>query len=608
MKTTTTTPVMFKGVSISPGVARGAAWVLDDHAPLTIPRRTIPETEVASELARFAAALNEAEGCLRGIQKEVQQTVGAKEARVFDAQVLMLRDPGFIKQVTESCSTRKINIEAAVADTVEKLTARFASLKDACLRERAADVRDVGRRVLERLLTHRCEHHTELPEGAIVVTGELLPTTTARINFQAVRGVVTERGGRTSHAAILTRSLGIPGVIGIKEASQRIQTGDPLIVDGLAGMVHVHPSPAVHREYDRLEADFAAYREQLHQVIDLPAVTADDVAVNLSANIGKIADAEAAMLFKADGVGLYRTEFAFLVRDRFPTEEDQVEIYLAVADRLQTKPLVIRVLDLGSDKTLPHLPMPAEANPALGLRGTRLLLKHPDLLRSQLGAILRVNATHPVSVLLPMIGSVEEVREVKAILEETKSRLRRDQLPFNPSLRVGAMIETPAAAMVAGDLADEVDFFSVGTNDLIQYLLCADRTSPEVLAAYEPLHPAVLRVLKTAVDAAHAAGKEISVCGEMAGNATCVELLLGLGLRSFSVTPGEILAVKKAIRLARISAAEQLAAEVLAMRTIEEIKTRVAQRWVDSNLPPIKSNGTAAGNQVRGYFECCEAS
>ena len=564
---------MLKGIAVSRGIAEGGAYVLEDESPLTVPRRAIDEAAVATELARFAAALDEAEGCLRGVHADLLTRVGPEEARVFEADILLLRDPTLSERVAARCSREKINVEAAVADVVEELSASFAALEDAYLRERAADVRDVGRRILERLLTHRCEHLHHLPDGVIIVTGELLPSATARMNLQAVRGIVTEGGGRTSHTSILTRSLGIPGVIGVKDATRRIKTGDALIVDGTAGTVHVDPSPDVRREYARLAAEFAAYRESLDDVLDLPAVTGDGVAVELSANIGKIADAEAAMLFKAEGVGLYRTEFNFLVRDRFPTEEEQYRIYASVADRMQPRPVVIRALDLGSDKTLPYFPMPSEANPSLGRRGTRLLLRHPDLLRAQLAAILRLGATHPVSVLLPMIGAVEEVVAVKTVLDDVKARLRRDGVPFAPDLPVGVMIETAAAAIVAGDLAQEADFLSVGTNDLIQYLLAADRTSEEMATYYEPLHPAVLRTIRAVVEAARAAGKKASVCGEMAGNAAYTELLLGLGVRSFSVTPSEILAIKKVVRSVTLAHAERLAARVLEFRTVQDIKT-----------------------------------
>jgi len=329
----------------------------------------------------------------------------------------------------------------------------------------------------------------------------------------------------------------------------------------------------VRREYARLQAAFAAYRDSLDEMRDVPAVTADGVTVELSANIGKIADAETAVLFEAEGVGLYRTEFNFLVCDRFPTEEEQYRIYAGVADRMRPRPVVIRALDLGSDKALPYFPRPAEANPALGQRGTRLLLRHPDLLRAQLGAILRVGATHPVRVLLPMIGAVEEVIAVKTILEDVKDRLRRERVPFDANLPVGVMIETAAAAIVAGDLAEEADFLSVGTNDLVQYVLSADRTSEDMIAYHEPLHPAVVRTIHAVVTAARTAGKKLSVCGEMAGNAAYTELLLGLGVRSLSVTPGEILAIKKVVRSITLARAGQLAARVLELKTVHDIKT-----------------------------------
>ncbi|MCC6849272.1 MAG: phosphoenolpyruvate--protein phosphotransferase [Deltaproteobacteria bacterium] len=563
---------MLKGVAVSRGIAEGAAYVLDDAVPLAVPRRTIDDGAVASELARFAAALDEAEACLREVRDDLERQIGSEEARVFEADMLLLRDPTFSRRVTEHCAARKINVEAAVADVVEELALGFAALDDVYFRERAADVRDVGRRVLERLLTHRCEHPRHLPDGVILVAVELLPSATARVNLQAVRGIVTERGGRTSHTSILTRSLGIPGVVAVAEAVRRIKSGDTLIVDGMAGSVHVNPSPRVRDDYARSQAEFLAYRNSLAEIVALPAETADGAAVELSANVGKIADAEAAMLFEADGVGLYRTEFGFLVRDRFPSATEQHRMYEAVVDRLRSRPAVIRLLDVGSDKPLSYFPMAEEPNPALGRRGTRLLLRHPDLLRAQLEAILRLSATHAVSVLLPMIGAVEEVVEVKAVMADVAAGLRRAKVPCNSGLPVGAMIETPAAAVLARELAQEVDFLSVGTNDLVQYLLSADRTSETMTAYYEPLHPAVLRTLHAVVEAGRAAGKKTSVCGEMAGNPAYAELLLGLGVRSFSVTPGEILEIKKVIRAASLARARQLAARVLTLRTVEEIK------------------------------------
>ena len=344
------------------------------------------------------------------------------------------------------------------------------------------------------------------------------------------------------------------------------------IIDGFAGRVFINPTPAILREYDRLEADLQAHQAALKGLIELPAVTRDGVPIKLCANIGKSADAVAAASLNADGVGLYRTEFVFLVQDRFPSENEQYEIYRTTADRLKPREVVIRVLDIGSDKLLHYFPLPLEANPSLGCRGTRLLLAHPEILRAQLRAIFRLSATHPVSILFPMIGGLEDLLAVKAAIASVKASLTVERQPFNPHVPIGAMIETPAAAILIGRLAREVDFLSVGTNDLVQYLLTTDRTSSEVASYYEPLHPVVLQVLSSLATVARAKVKSISICGEMAGNPAYTPLLLGLGFRNLSVSPGELLEIKNTIRSTSLQQAEDLATRILQLDTIQEVK------------------------------------
>ncbi|MBI5686470.1 MAG: phosphoenolpyruvate--protein phosphotransferase [Verrucomicrobia bacterium] len=568
---------MIKGIAVSRGIARGPAYVLEDRNGLPVLRRRIRKDGVASELARFETALIEAENNLRAMQKSIRKRLGKREADIFQAHLMLLRDPAFLKQVTHRCSAQQINIEAAVAEAVDHLCGAFARIGDALFRERAADVRDIGRRLLAILLKLLPDEAMEVPPGTILVAAELFPSMTARMSLKSVRGIVTELGGKASHASILMRSLGVPGVIGVKDAVTRIHNGDLLIADGLAGTVYVNPPPAVRREYDRLLASFEAHRQSLKSLVDLPAVTKDGVAVKLCANIGKLGDVEAAFLFNADGVGLYRTEFGFLVRDQFPTEEEQCQTYSTVAERMHPREVVIRVLDIGSDKMLSYFPQPEEANPSLGLRGTRLLLKNPGVLKAQLRAILRVSAAHPVAVLFPTISSVEEILKAKALVGAAGKELRAEGVSFNPNIRIGAMIEVPSAAVLAGRIAAAVDFLSIGTNDLIQYLLSADRASQEMAEYYQPLHPAVLQTIKSVVDAARAAGKDVTVCGEMAGNPACTELLLGFGVRSLSVTPGELLETKNLIRSATIAHAGQLAARVLEMGTCREIEQCVAR-------------------------------
>jgi phosphotransferase system enzyme I (PtsI) len=563
---------MLLGIAVSSGVARGPAFVLANQGQVAVPRRSILPGEAEGELARFDAAVQEAQRNLLVLQDDVRKKVGEREAGIFDAHIGLLLDPALREEIVAHCLKDKINVEAALADAIEKFSQMFSKIGDAYFRERASDVRDVGQRVLDILLQRQATGGLDCPAGSIVVTGDLLPSMTARMNLKAVEGLVMERGGQTSHSAILARSLEIPCVIHAAGAVGKIKTNDPLLVDGLSGRVFISPSKAILREYDRLQADFKAHQGALKELIDLPSVTQDGTLVKLCANIGKAADAAAARLFNADGVGLYRTEFAFLVQDHFPTEEEQYRVYRLAAEQMKGRDITIRLLDIGSDKLLPYFPLPVEANPSLGQRGIRLLLKHPEILKTQLRAILRLSATHAVSILLPMVGGVEDLLETRNAIASVKTLLTAEHKEFNRQIPMGAMIETPAAAVLIRRLAREADFFSIGTNDLVQYLLTTDRMSAEVASYYEPLHPAVLQVLAAVVISAKSENKTISLCGEMAGNPAYTSLLLGLGFRSFSVTSGEILEIKKAIRSTAVSQTESLAKKVLDLGTIQEIK------------------------------------
>jgi len=585
---------MIKGIAVSPGIIHGTAYVLAGDSHILVPRREIAETEIKTELNRFDAALKEAEDELVSLQKAVREKIGKEEAKIFDAQLLVLKDPAFLKEVSLLTLTKKTNIEAALADVIERFSRMFSQIEDPYLRERASDFRDVGRRVLNILMKHQQGETFTFPGGVIVVAHELLPSVTAHMELQKVRGFVTEEGGKTSHTSILARSIGIPAVIGIKEATLKIKTNDFLIVDGLAGTVLVNPKKAFIEEYQKLEADFEAHKNTLKDLIDLPTITQDGTPIKLQANIGKLADAQAAFLFKAKGIGLYRTEFSFLIRDQFPTEEEQFQIYRDVGERFQTTEVAVRVLDLGSDKVLPYFPVPAEKNPSLGKRGTRLLLSHPDIFKTQLRAILRVSAEFPVHILLPMINGVEEMMDARKIFEAVKAELLEEGTKFNPKIKLGAMIETPSAVIMAEKIAQVADFLSVGTNDLIQYVLTADRASQNMSSYYEPFHPAVLCILYDLVQKAKKNGKEISICGEMAGDPACTQLLLGFGVRSLSVAPGEILEVKKMIRASKIKDCEIMAKRVLELSTADEIKNTLKKA---DKMTPLKvfPNGEPAG-------------
>jgi phosphotransferase system enzyme I (PtsI) len=563
---------LIKGTTLSSGVSRGSAYVVTCTNRLVATQRRIEPADVTHELKRFDDALAQAETDLRALERSVKAEIGAREAAIFAAQGLLVRDNGFHDEVAAIVRDRQVNVEAALSEVIERFMRTFDKVSDAYLRERATDIRDVGRRVLDVLLTGGVAHTCAIPEGAIVVADELLPSAAARLDFNRVRAFVTERGGKFSHTAILARSLGTPAVAGISNIAEKIHTGDRLIVDGVSGVIFVNPEPSVEREYERLEADIRSSKEALRSLADLPSLTLDGTRVQLLATVSKFPDTEAALLCNAEGIGLYRTEFGFTIRNAFPTEDEQYEFLKRAAERFHPRPVVFRLLDLGGDKELPYLPLPRTRNPSLAQRGIRLLLQHQDVLRTQLRAFLRVSADHPVSILLPMVGGVEDVRRTRAFVRDVQQDLAADGRRFNVEIPIGAMIEVPAAALLLRSLAREVDFFSLGTNDLVQYLLAADREDENASGYYQPLHPAVLQLIQSVAEAARRAGRELSICGEIAGDPRYTPLLVGLGLRVFSVSPGEMLTVKRAVRAMKIEDAEKLAVAALSLGTADEIE------------------------------------
>jgi phosphotransferase system enzyme I (PtsI) len=571
------TSQILRGTPVSSGVAHGTAYVMTRADRAVVPRRAVEPAEVEGELARFEVALTKAEKELVAIRKDVAERIGPGEADIFTAQALVVRDHSLRDQVVEVVRQNKVNVEAALAEVVEKFVRAFDQIPDAYLRERAADIRDVGRRVFAALIADDGPSALDIPEGSILVADDLLPSATSRFDVNRVRALVTERGGKFSHTSILARSMRIPALTGVAEAALKIKTGDPLIVDGVAGVVFVNPDESLRREYDRVEADLHGYKIELQKVLELPSMTLDGTVVPLLANVSKLADTEAALLYNADGIGLYRTEFSFATRNAFPTEDEQYEYLKLAAARFHSRKIVLRLLDVGGDKELAYFPLPASRNPALARRGIRLLLKNPDVLKPQLRAFLRVSAEHPISVLLPVVGGVEEVRQTRAIVEEVMGELRAEGKRFNPDVAIGAMIEVPSAAILATALVKEVDFLSLGTNDLVQYVLAADREEETMADYYQPLHPAVLRLIGSVADAARNAGCPLTLCGEMAGDPRYTELLLGLGLRELSVAPGEMLEVKNAIRKVTLASATTLAAEALELGSVVDVEALLAR-------------------------------
>jgi phosphoenolpyruvate-protein phosphotransferase len=543
----------------------------------------IEEEDTGREVSRFRSALREAESQLSGLYQKVREGIGSQAAEVFTAQALILNDSYFIQRVSVLIETQRMNVEGALSQVIGQASQAFVLMEDPYIRERAADIRDVGRRILSILASQTRSQGAAIPEGTIIVADELLPSLIAELEYSKVRALVTGRGGKMGHAAILARSLGIPVVSDIREATSTITTGDLLIVDGSAGLVFINPKESIVREYEKLEGDFRAERETMKALVHLPACTRDGVTVKLFANIGKTADVDAALLFNADGIGLFRTEFGFLIRDHFPTEEEQYGILKNVAEQFHPRPVTVRLLDLGGDKGLPYFPLAQTQNPALSERGIRLMLKHRNILGSQLRAILRASADHPVSILIPMISGLEEVREVRHLLESVKESFKSEGRGFNSSIRLGVMIETPAAALMVGALAREVDFFSLGTNDLVQYILVADRGDPAMEPYYRPAHPALLKIIRSVIKTLNPETKDLAICGEIAGDPFYFELLLGLGLRCFSVVPTEILEIKNIIRSISLPEAEKVARQALTMSTALEVENFLEKRWQAKN-------------------------
>src|SRR2546423_3090976 len=563
---------MLKGTAVSAGVAQGTAYVLSCGYRAAVPQRSIRSSEIDGERVRHDSAVARAEAELRALQDDLREKIGPTQADIFGAQRLILGDAALRDRVLRTVQEKRVNVEAAVSEVFEDYTSNLESAPDGYLRGRAADIHDVGRRLLSALATGPRSARAEIPAGAIVVADELLPSVTARLQLDDVRALGAVRGSESSRRSILARSRGTPAVAGVPSALSQIKTGDRLIVDAVAGVVFVNPESSIEREYERLAADLRSSKERLRHLVDLPSVTLDGTALPLLANVNKFSDTEAALLNNADGIGLYRTEFTFSIRNAFPTEDEQYEFLERAAERMHPRKLVFRLVDLGGDKTLTYFPLPPSRNPSLAERGIRLLLRHLGVLKTQLRAFLRVSARHPVSILVPVVVGVEDLRQVREVVRQVQDELAAEGKPFNPAIPIGAMIEVPSAALTARTLAKEVDFFSLGTNDLVQYVLAADREDESTARYYQPLHPAVLRLIDAVVEGARSAGREVAICGEMAGDPLHPALLPGLGLRAFSVAPGQMLEVKEAIRRTDLDEARRLAGSALELGSAAEVE------------------------------------
>jgi phosphotransferase system enzyme I (PtsI) len=565
---------LFRGIAVSAGICRGKILVLH-RARHIIARRGLAGSEITEEVGRFEKALVQTRQQILEIQDKVLKNLSAKEADIFEAHLLMLEDQVLVDEVIRMIRDQKVNADFAFHTVAERYVTALVSADDEYLRERANDMRDLTARVLDNLLDVRDEFDLRhITEPCILVSHDLSPSTTAQLDKKFVLGFATDIGGQTSHTAIMARSLGIPAVVGLQTASQELESGDYALLDGYNGTVVINPTDQTLFEYGQLAKIKASLEEKLQEIKQQPAVTLDGKSIHLSANIEDQNDIEAVLAHGAEGVGLFRTEYLFINHESLPTEEEQYQSYRKVAAALKPNPVIIRTLDLGGDKFASHLQLAKEVNPFLGWRAIRFCLAQPELFRAQLRAILRASAEGNVKMMYPMISGLEELNQANALVEKCRTELRAEGVPFDEKMEIGAMIEIPSAALIADTLATRVKFFSIGSNDLIQYTLAADRTNERVSHLYEPTHPAIIRLIKATVDAAHRHGIWAGVCGEVAGDPVLAPLLIGLGVDELSAAPTVVAQVKYIVRRLKLSEAQALAEFALKCESPAEIHAR----------------------------------
>ncbi|MBG9541369.1 phosphoenolpyruvate-protein phosphotransferase [Cytobacillus firmus] len=562
------------GIAASSGIAIAKAYRLVEP-DLSFDKKTVENAE--QEVERFQAALAESKGELEVIRDNAHKDLGADKAAIFDAHLLVLSDPELISPIEDKIKTDKVNAESALKETADMFITMFEQMDNEYMKERAADIRDVTKRILSHLLGVQIANPSMIAEEVIIIAEDLTPSDTAQLNRQFVKGFTTDIGGRTSHSAIMARSMEIPAVVGTKESTKQIKNGDLVIVDGLKGLVHINPTPEAIAEYEEEHRKFEEQKAEWAKLVNEKSVTADGHHVELAANIGTPKDLKGVVENGGEGVGLYRTEFLYMGRDQLPTEDEQFESYKAVLEGMSGKPVVVRTLDIGGDKELPYLNLPKEMNPFLGFRAIRLCLEEQDMFRTQLRALLRASTYGNLKIMFPMIATLEEFRQGKAILEEEKQKLVSEGAEVADNIEIGIMVEIPSTAVMADQFAKEVDFFSVGTNDLIQYTMAADRMNERVSYLYQPYNPAILRLVKMVIDAAHKEGKWAGMCGEMAGDETAIPLLLGLGLDEFSMSATSILKARSQISRLNKKDMESLAEKALHMNTAEEVVQAVKE-------------------------------
>lgn len=566
---------ILRGIPVSAGVCRGKVLVIGRTQEEPIPRIDLAEEEVPQQIQRLEQAIVQTRKQIHDVQHEVNQTLGVQDGSIFDAHLLVLDDPIVLDEVSRSVTEQKVNVEYAFKLFADKYIAALGASEDEYLRERAADLRDVTGRLLNNLLGRAEEVDLRnLKEPCVIVSHDLTPSRTALLDKRKVLGFATDVGSKTSHTAIMARSLGIPAVVGLQRASQELVTGEYVLLDGFNGHIVVNPTDQTLFEYGQLVRKHVTLQEKLLDTRDQAAITLDGVRIMLSANVEQPDDTEAVFASGAEGVGLFRTEFIFINRRTLPSEEEQYQAYRQVAAALKPRPVVIRTLDIGGDKFITHLATTQEMNPFLGWRAIRFCLEHRELFRAQLRAILRASAEGNVKLMYPMISGLEELNRANAFLEEYAQELHKEGLPYDEHMEVGAMIEIPSAVLIAESLAKRVKFFSIGTNDLVQYSLAVDRLNEKIAHLYEPTHPAILKLIKMTVEAAHKYHIPVAVCGEMAGDNFLAPLLLGMGVDELSIAAPYVAQVKYLIRRIKMSAVRELAESALQCESASEILAR----------------------------------
>ncbi|OXL83453.1 phosphoenolpyruvate--protein phosphotransferase [Paenibacillus sp. SSG-1] len=566
---------LLTGVPASPGIAIAKAYRLEAEESIPQQRKV---DDPAAEQQRLRSAVDAAKADIDRIRETTLERLGPQKAEIFEAHLFLLDDPDLIDTTLDQIESDGVNAEYALYEVASSIIEALQSMDNEMLRERAADVKDITGRVISKLEGREHSALSELSAETILIAKDLTPSDTAQLNLEFVRGFVTEIGSRTSHSAIMARSLELAAVVGTGADASAIRTGDMIILDATAGQVIVNPSEEQLREYSARKAEYEEYKTRMRSYVDRPSVTADGVQVELASNIGGIDDLEKVLANGADGIGLFRTEFLYMGRSSFPSEEEQYSVYKHVLEKMNGKRVVIRTLDIGGDKELPYLQLPKEMNPFLGQRAIRLCLDKEDLFRTQLRALLRASMHGKLAIMFPMIAVLGELREAKRILAEERAKLEQEGTKVSDTLEVGIMIEIPAAAIAADVLAKEVDFFSIGTNDLIQYTMAADRMNESVAYLYQPHHPSILRLVQLVIQAANRHGKWAGMCGEMAGDSAAIPLLLGLGLYEFSMSASSVLPARELIsRLSREEWAG-LAEQAIGMSTQQEVLDFVNQQ------------------------------